>query len=126
MVALCYIIMSSGKHLICDIKNIGNTSLLNSVDALKNLMDEICEKYGFTILSKTQHSFSPRGTTILYMLTESHFSIHTFPEHNYAAIDLYSCRVYENNSVYDQIQEHLIKAFQTDAATFTIVERSYI
>jgi S-adenosylmethionine decarboxylase proenzyme len=118
--------MSSGKHLICDIKNIKNTSLLNSVDALKRLMDDICEKYNFTILDKRHHSFSPRGTTILYMLTESHFTIHTFPEHNYAAIDLYTCRIYDDNSIYNEIQTHLIKSFQSDMSSFTIVERSYI
>lgn len=117
--------MSSGKHLICDIKHIQNTTLLNNVDAIKEMMDKICEKYRFTILNKTHHSFLPQGTTILYLLSESHFSVHTFPEHGYAAIDLYTCRVYDTNAVYDEIKAELIHAFQSDAHTFTIVERRY-
>ena len=40
--------MSSGKHLICDIKNIKNLELLNSLDLLKNMFDDICNTYGWS------------------------------------------------------------------------------
>lgn len=117
--------MSSGKHLICDIFNITNTMLLNSMDELKKMFDYICNRYQYTILHKVEHPFEPQGITIIYMLSESHISIHTFPERNYAAMDIYTCRDYDNNDVYLEIQAYLHKIFESSDETFTIVERSF-
>jgi S-adenosylmethionine decarboxylase proenzyme len=89
------------------------------------MFDEICEKYQYNILHRTHHQFDPQGITILYMLSESHLSIHTFPEKNYAALDLYTCREYPSNDVYLDIQEYLKKMFESDGENFTIVERSH-
>jgi S-adenosylmethionine decarboxylase len=106
--------MSSGKHMICDIKNIKNHTLLNSPIQITNLLDRICETYEYTILQKNKHEFTPQGFTALYLLSESHISIHTFPEKNYAAIDIYTCRQYPDNQVYLAIYDHLIKEFAAD------------
>ena len=35
--------------------------------------------------------FEPQGVTLLALLSESHASIHTWPEIGYAAVDLYTC-----------------------------------
>lgn len=117
--------MSSGKHLICDIKNIKNHNLLNSLEGLKSMFDNICSIYDFNILNKAEYQFTPQGITIIYMLSESHISIHTFPEKNYAAMDIYTCREYPNNDVYIEIQEYLKKMFDSSDETFTIIERKY-
>lgn len=117
--------MSSGKHLICDIKNIKNHTLLNSLEGLKNIFEYICSVYDFNILNKAEHQFTPQGITLIYMLSESHISIHTFPEKNYAAMDIYTCREYPNNDVYIEIQEYLKKMFESSDETFTIIERQY-
>ena len=106
--------MSSGKHMICDIKNIKNQTLLNNPKQLTNLLDNICKTYEYTILNKSQHEFEPQGFTTLYLLSESHISIHTFPENNYAAIDIYTCRQYADNQVYLEIFNLLIQEFQAD------------
>jgi S-adenosylmethionine decarboxylase proenzyme len=102
---------SSGKHMILDIKNIINTSLLNDINSIKLMLDLICEKHDYTILYKNEHQFSPHGVTILYMLSESHISIHTFPEKNYAAMDIYTCRPYESNEVYMEIYNFIMDCF---------------
>lgn len=117
--------MSSGKHLICDIKNIKNHTLLNSMDGLKSMFEHICSVYDFNILNKAEYQFTPQGITIIYMLSESHISIHTFPEKNYAAMDIYTCREYPNNDVYIEIQEYLKKMFESSQENFTIIERQY-
>ena len=100
--------------------------LLGSLEQMQTIMDALCEKYRFTILKKTHHQFDPQGITILYLLAESHFSIHTFPEHNYAAIDLYTCRQYESNDDYDAIVKRLQEAFESSNDTITILDRSYV
>jgi S-adenosylmethionine decarboxylase len=106
---------SSGKHMICDIKNIKNHPLLNDPQKLTTLLDNICQTYNYTILQKSQHIFEPQGFTTLYLLSESHISIHTFPEKNYAAIDIYTCRQYPDNQVYLEIYDFLIREFQADS-----------
>lgn len=117
--------MSSGKHLICDIKNIQNESLIHDLDGLHNLLDSICKKYEFNILNKVHHKFTPQGITILYLLSESHISIHTFPEKKYIAMDVYTCKDYQDNSVYIQLWEELVNAFKSTDGKYIIVDREF-
>ena len=116
---------SSGKHMICDIKNIKNSVLLNSPNEISKMLDYICNLYKYTILQKTQHIFEPQGFTALYLLSESHISIHTFPENNYAAIDIYTCRNYENNNIYIEIYNYIIKEFQAEYNEPIIINRKF-
>lgn len=115
----------SGKHMICDIKNIKNESLLNSIGDVTAMFDIICNKYGFSVLNKVEHQFEPQGFTLLYLLSESHLSIHTFPEKKYVAIDLYTCKKYENNSDYDEIYDFFIEMFEADLEQPIIIDRYF-
>lgn len=49
------------------------------------------EGAGFDILNVLEHHFEPYGYTVLYLLGESHFAIHTFPEEKQSYIELSSC-----------------------------------
>jgi S-adenosylmethionine decarboxylase len=62
----------------------------------------------FTILGELEHEFVPQGFSFIFLLSESHLSIHTFPERNHMSFDLYTCRQYENNDVYLKIYETLL------------------
>ena len=103
--------VSSGKHMVCDIKSIKNMDLLNDRKVLEDMFDMFCDKFSFTVLNKSIHEFAPQGITMLYLLSESHISIHTFPEKNYFAFDIYTCRDYKDNSVYDWIYHYLVTFF---------------
>lgn len=46
---------------------------------------------GFTLLKSVEHDFDPVGHSVLFLLAESHFAIHTFPEHSVEYIELTSC-----------------------------------
>jgi S-adenosylmethionine decarboxylase len=115
----------SGKHLIIDIKNIKNENIINNIDKLKTVMDYICEKYDFNILQKIEHQFEPQGISIIYLLSESHMTIHTFPEKKYIAFDLYTCREYPNNDVYNEIHNYIVEEFQCDLENQKIVDREF-
>ena len=115
----------SGKHMIIDLKEIKNHELIHDLDKIKTLLDTICEKYDFSILNKSEHKFEPEGITILYLLSESHLSIHTFPERKYIAIDLYTCRDYSNNAIYSEIYDYLVESFQAKKETPTIIDRYF-
>jgi len=116
---------TSGKHMICDLKEIKNIELLNNNNKIKELFDNICKKYNYTILNRMEHIFEPQGLTILYLLSESHISIHTFPERNYAALDIYTCREYENNNIYEEIYEYIIKEFKAKKEEPIIIDRNF-
>lgn len=116
---------SSGKHMICDIKNIRNKNLIHDLKKMELLLDMICQAYDFTVLNRAAHEFSPQGLSILYLLSESHISIHTFPERDYIALDIYTCREYKDNSVYLEIYDYLIDSFEADHETPTIIDREF-
>lgn len=118
--------VSTGKHMICDLTNIRNATRLESMDSMHELLEDICTKYDFTILTKSQHKFEPQGLTVLYMLSESHISIHTFPEQNYLALDIYTCREYEDDTVYMEIYDKLVKWFHCDRDAPTILSRGIV
>lgn len=80
----------SGSHLITDIMRIKGEY---SMDSIYNLMNNICNGFGFTVLNVMKHQFgnNPKSFTILFLLSESHFSAHSYPEADAIAFDLYSC-----------------------------------
>ena len=83
--------MTLGKHLIADIYNINNPVVLTTIDGIEPLMKKIVEVGNLNVVGEVRQQFKPVGATILYLLSESHLSIHTYPERNYCAIDLYCC-----------------------------------
>ena len=103
---------SSGKHMVCDFKGIQNIDLLNSPVELKCLMREICKNNNFNILNEIDHIFTPIGCTMLFLLTESHLSIHTFPEKKHISFDIYTCRQYSDSSVYYKIYSDLLNQLE--------------
>lgn len=58
---------------------------------LKSFFSAALVQSGFGVLSHTEQYFEPFGYTGLYLLSESHFAIHTFPEHGRTYIELSSC-----------------------------------
>lgn len=60
----------------------------------ENLTKEIekeLQQAGFNVLSKCEHYFEPQGYTGLWLLSESHFAIHSFPENDKIYMELTSC-----------------------------------
>lgn len=115
--------ISSGKHMICDIENIRNIALLNSMSEIRSVLDTICSMNSFSVLGKLEHQFEPQGCSLVYLLSESHISIHTFPEKNYIAMDVYTCREYTDNCVYEQLYEYLVEIFQAEKGAPIIMNR---
>ena len=80
-----------GQEITCVMKLSKNTLLLNS-EILKKLINDILLKERFDILDSISHDFDPHGFTVLFLLAESHLSVHTYPEYNSLYFNLYSCR----------------------------------
>jgi S-adenosylmethionine decarboxylase len=58
------------------------------------LFDELISTLNLTVVGQAQWHVFPGegGVTGLTLLSESHVAIHTFPEHGFAALSVYSCR----------------------------------
>lgn len=52
-----------------------------------------CIAKNLTVVDKIEHKFHPQGETIVFILSESHFTLHTYPELNYMSLDLYVCNL---------------------------------
>jgi S-adenosylmethionine decarboxylase len=68
---------------------------INTTDniLIKGYFDKLLKDSGFNILNYQEHLFNPYGYTGLWLLSESHFAVHTFPEEDKSYIELSSCNV---------------------------------
>ncbi|MFD2706691.1 adenosylmethionine decarboxylase [Salibacterium lacus] len=81
---------TEGTHDIADLWGC-SFSILNDEKRLTAYIKEAAAKAGATVLSVQSHRFDPQGVTVLAMLSESHMSIHTYPEKGFCGIDCYTC-----------------------------------
>lgn len=79
-----------GKHVILELANCDRKTLDN-IKLVEFLLREAANVAHATILDFASHKFEPEGVTAFLLLSESHISIHTWPEKGYAAIDIYTC-----------------------------------
>lgn len=79
-----------GRHVAVDAWGV-NFDMLNDAEYLQTQLVEAAEVCGATVLSVQAQQFEPQGATVLVLLSESHLSIHTYPERGFAAIDCYTC-----------------------------------
>ena len=64
---------------------------LKRVPAVRLWMLEAARLANGTVVSDVFHEFSPWGVSGVVVIAESHLTIHTWPEHGYAAVDVFSC-----------------------------------
>lgn len=80
-----------GKHLIVNIHNIKYAKILEKIEDICQLLNYIVQEANLKVVGELKYQFQPIGATIIYLLAESHLSIHTFPESRYCTLDLYCC-----------------------------------
>ena len=68
-----------------------NPQLLDNLDHVRSALYGAAEGVGAHIVGESFHQFSPQGVTGILSIAESHISIHTWPEYNYAAADIFTC-----------------------------------
>lgn len=88
------------------------------------ILDRLCEKNGLCVLKRVIHCFQPQGMTCLYLLAESHLSIHTWPESRFCAIDLFCCKGLSEDQI-KEIHEDLQREFGFCRLRSQTIERSF-
>ncbi|GIN38727.1 MULTISPECIES: adenosylmethionine decarboxylase [Heyndrickxia] len=95
-----------GRHVIselwgCDFEK------LNNMDFIEKTFVDAALKSGAEIREVAFHKFAPQGVSGVVIISESHLTIHSFPEHGYASIDVYTCGNLDPNIAADYIAESL-------------------
>lgn len=110
---------SVGNHALADIS--GSASpLLNDAAGLEQLLVDASLSVGATVLTRHSHAFEPQGVTAVVVLSESHVSIHTWPEWGGATIDAYTCG--DPDPV--QLIEHVIAGLDPSVIHRVVVPRT--
>ena len=58
---------------------------------IKKLIQTGINKANLNIVKTIFHQYKPQGETFVWLLSESHCSLHNYPEHNFLALDIYIC-----------------------------------
>ncbi len=82
--------MTISRHVIADITS-EDPFLFDDSETILEILTLAAKVANATILKTGYHRFSPHGITAFLLLAESHISIHTWPELNKAALDIYTC-----------------------------------
>ena len=107
-----------GRHCIAELSG-GCPHLLNDEDYIKRSLEEAASKSGATLLNIASHKFDPQGVTAVALLSESHISIHTWPEHGYAAVDAFTCGSHCDPEVAIKQLKQCFKSNQDHTTTLT-------
>lgn len=76
-------------HVLLDFY--GCATNLDDPMMIQETMLEAAHKAKTTVLNSYVHRFSPQGVSCVVVISESHLSIHTWPEHNHAEVDVFTC-----------------------------------
>ena len=74
-----------------------------------------------TVLNLISNKFEPQGVTAIALLAESHISIHTWPESNYSAVDIFTCG---QNMSPELASRYLIEALKAEEHSLRVLERN--
>lgn len=106
------------KHLIADLYGC-DFNILNDENMIKQIARHSVEAIGAQIVEECIKKFEPIGITYFAIISTSHFSIHTWPEYGYAAVDVFSC----NEIVVKSLLDELKKSFKAQNIEVNLIER---
>lgn len=105
-----------GNHLLVELYEC-NSKKLNDLKKLEMVMGEAVRISGATALKTSFHQFAPQGVSGVVIIAESHFTIHTWPEYGYAALDIFTCgETIDSQKALDFIEKKL------DVKTVSVTE----
>jgi S-adenosylmethionine decarboxylase len=78
------------RHCIMELWDC-NKEALDNCDLVEKIMVDAALESGAEVREVAFHKFAPQGVSGVVIISESHLTIHTFPEHGYASIDVFTC-----------------------------------
>lgn len=81
---------SLGRHLLVEYYNCDPKILMN-IGSIEDILVGAAKKAKAHIVDVVFHTFNPHGISGVVVVEESHLAIHTWPEHGFASVDIYTC-----------------------------------
>ena len=108
------------KHLLLELYKC-DCEKLNDESFLRCTLNRAAKLAKATVLNLISNKFEPQGVTAIALLAESHISIHTWPESNYSAVDIFTCG---QNMMPELASQYLIEALNAEEHSLRILERN--
>jgi len=108
-----------GRHLMLELYDCPQ-SLLDNIPKIETVLLHVVRESGATLISKSFHHFSPYGVSGVVVIAESHLTIHSWPEHGYAALDVFTC---DPRIDYDLVEELLVAGFMAGRHHTQLLDR---
>ena len=113
-------LIHQSKHLLlelfkCDYEKLNDESFLRCV------LNRAAKLAKATVLNLISNNFEPQGVTAIALLAESHISIHTWPESNYSAVDIFTCG---QNMMPELASQYLIESLNAEEHSLRVIERN--
>ena len=107
------------KHLLlelyrCDYEKVNDESFLRCT------LNNAAKYANATVLNLISNKFEPQGVTAIALLAESHLSIHTWPESQYSAVDIFTCG---QNMIPEIACKYLIEALMAEEHLLRVINR---
>lgn len=97
---------TAGRHLLAEYHGCA-PGRLDDQAHIEGLMRRAAEVAGATVVACVFHRFAPQGVTGVVIIEESHLSVHTWPEHGYAAVDFFTCGDCDPEAAHDFLRRQL-------------------
>ncbi len=111
-----------GAHYILDFYGC-DPYQINSLKFWQKELEESVDSAGLEVLHAHFHEFEPQGVTGYILLSTSHVSIHSWPEYNYVACDVFSCSRDKETAL---VVKHLKKKIRHEKCHSTKIKRGYV
>ena len=108
------------KHLLLELYRC-DCDKLNDESFLRCTLNKGAKLANTTVLNLISNKFEPQGVTAIALLDESHISIHTWPESNYSAIDIFTCG---QDMMPKLASQYLIGALNAEEHFLRVIERN--
>ena len=108
------------KHLLLELYKC-DCEKLNDESFLRCILNRAAKLANATVLNLISNKFEPQGVTAIALLAESHISIHTWPESNYSAVDIFTCG---KNMMPELASQYLIESLMAREHALRVIERN--
>lgn len=100
-----------------------NYDKINSVQTIRNAAKHLIKDANLTFIKDATYQYSPQGVTVIAIIAESHIAIHSWPEHKFVSIDLFSC----SNEEVDigKLSETAKEIFEAKKSSFKKMKRPF-
>jgi len=112
---------SLGRHVIADLSGLP-PAVLRDMESVMEVLASALHAEGFTVLRRVEHRFPGPGAgfTGMFLLSESHAAVHTYPEHGYLALDVFGCGPGDARSVVNAV----VAALEPEDVELRALERA--